>query len=256
MKPTEFAPGAPCWTQLGTSDPQDAQRFYGGLFGWTAETDPRPEAGGYTIFSLKGSPSAAVSPLMDPNQPVRWLLSFTATDVDEAAAAAQKAGAQVWIGPMDVMDAGRWAMLSDPAGAAYSLWQAGSFAGFGVVDEPGAYGWLDGSTHDLEGALRFYAETLGWEVMAAGDYRMVGLGGEMFGGLMKIDETFPPDTPSNWNPYFVVADVDATAAAVIELGGRILHGPEDVQMEGGPRIAVAQDPQGGVFGVFKPAPMG
>ena len=95
MKVTENFAGSPCWVQLGTTDPEAAQRFYGGLFGWTAETDPRPEAGGYTIFSLDGSPAAAVAPLMDPNQPVSWILAFATADIDASTQAAQKAGAQV-----------------------------------------------------------------------------------------------------------------------------------------------------------------
>jgi len=251
MKVTGIIPGSPCWAQLGTTDPQDAQRFYGGLFGWTAETDPRPEAGGYTIFSLKGSPSAAVAPLMDPRQPVRWILSFATEDVDEATAVAQKEGAQVWMGPMDVFEHGRWALLSDPTGAAYSLWQADQFHGFGVVEEPGAFGWVDMATRDVPTALKFYKDTLGWEVTPSDEYPMVGLSGSMFGGVMDMGELFPPEVPAHWNPYFVVADVDATAAKARELGGEVLHGPEDVPMENGPRIAVLRDPQGGVFGVFK-----
>jgi predicted enzyme related to lactoylglutathione lyase len=251
MKVTDIVAGSPCWTQLGTSDPEAAQRFYCELFGWTAETDPNPEAGGYTIFSLDGSPCAAVSPLMDPRQPVRWLLSFATPDADEAVAVAQKAGAQVWMGPMDVMDAGRWALLSDPAGAAYGLWQARQFKGFAVLDEPGAFGWIDGNTRDVPGALKFYRDTLGWEVWPSDEYPMVGIGGKMFGGLMDMTQMFPPDVPAHWNPYFVSADVDATAARARELGGEVLYGPEDTRMENGPRIAILRDPQGGVFGVFK-----
>jgi len=252
MKVTENFPGSPCWAQLGTTDPEAAQRFYGGLFGWTAETDPNPEAGGYTIFSLNGSPSAAVAPLMDPRQPVRWILSFSTTDIDSATETAQKAGAQVWMGPMDVMGIGRWAMLSDPAGAAFSLWQAAGFAGFGVVDEPGAFGWIDLATRDVEGALRFYTDVFGWRVWPSDEYPMVGLADTMFGGAMDMGEMFPADTPAHWNPYFVVADVDASAAKARELGGEVLHAAEDVQMEDGPRIAVLRDPQGGTFGIFKP----
>ena len=254
MKVTEYLPGSPCWVQLGTSDPQDAQRFYGGLFGWSAQTDPRPEAGGYTIFSLDGSPSAAVSPLMDPNQPVSWILAFASPDIDAAAAAAQKAGAQLWMGPMDVFDSGRWAMLSDPTGAAFSLWQAKEFTGFGVLDEPGAFGWIDLATRDLPGALRFYTEVFGWQTWPHEEYPMVGLADTMFGGAMDMADGFPPEVPAHWNPYFVVADVDATAAKATELGGRVVFGPEQVQMDNGPRLAVIADPQGGTFGIFKRPP--
>jgi predicted enzyme related to lactoylglutathione lyase len=246
-------PGSPCWAEIGTSDPQDAQRFYGGLFGWTAEAEPNPEAGGYTIMSLDGSPSAAVSPLMDPRQPVRWLISISTTDLDASTQAAQKAGAQLWTGPMDVLDAGRWALLSDPTGAAFSLWQAKDFAGFGVVNEPGAFGWIDLATRDLPGALRFYTEVFGWQIWPDDFYPMVGLIDTMFGGAMELGEESPAETPSHWNPYFVVDDVDATAAKARELGGEVLHGPEDAPMENGPRLALLRDPQGGTFGVFKPA---
>jgi predicted enzyme related to lactoylglutathione lyase len=31
-----------------------------------------------------------------------------------------------------------------------------------------------------------------------------------------------------------------------------MHGPVDVEMENGPRIAVVRDPQGATFGVFAP----
>ena len=169
MKVTDIVPGSPCWTQLGTSDPEAAQRFYGGLFGWTAETDPNPEAGGYTIFSLDGSPCAAVAPLMNPQQPVAWQISFAVPDVDEAAAAAQKAGARLWMGPMDVIGAGRWALLSDPPGRVRAL-AGGGFKGFAVVDEPGAFGWIDGSTRDVPGAVKFYQDTFGWEVWPSDGY--------------------------------------------------------------------------------------
>jgi predicted enzyme related to lactoylglutathione lyase len=254
MKVTGNFPGSPCWAQLGTSDPQGAQRFYGGLFGWTAETDPNPAAGGYTIFSLDGSPSAAVSPLMDPRQPVRWLISIATADVDAGTEAARNAGAQVWMGPMDVLDSGRWTLLSDPTGAAFSLWQAGGFTGFGVVNEPNAFGWMDMTTRDVPGALKFYTEVFGWQVWPSEDYPMVGLANVMFGGVMEMGETYPAETPAQWTPYFMAADVDATAARARELGGDVLYGPQDVQMDNGPRLAMLRDPQGGTFGVFKPAP--
>ena len=45
--------GAPCWTDLFTSDPDASRAFYGELFGWTSES-AGDEYGGYVNFSKDG----------------------------------------------------------------------------------------------------------------------------------------------------------------------------------------------------------
>lgn len=252
LKVTGNLPGSPCWAQLSALDPEAAQRFYGQLFGWTAETDPDPQYGGYTTFSLDGAPAAAVAPLMNPQQPVQWQLAFSTTDADVTAEAARRAGARVWMGPMDVGVLGRWVLLSDPTGAPFTVWQAGRFSGFGVVNEPNAFGWIDLATRDVAAALDFYKTVFDWQVWPHPDYPMVGLADTMFGGVMEMGDMFPPDMPSHWNPFFVAADVDATANEAAKLGADIVHGPVDVEMDNGPRIAVIRDPQGATFGIFTP----
>ncbi|MFF3111083.1 VOC family protein [Kitasatospora sp. NPDC057904] len=249
---TEIIPGSPCWAQLSVKDMDGAERFYGELFGWTAETDPDPQYGGYTTFSLGGSPAAGAAPLMNPQQPVMWLLSFATTDTDATCETAKAAGAQVWMGPMEIGDLGRWALLSDPTGAPFAVWRARAFQGFGVVNEPNAFGWADLSTRDRNAAVDFYKSAFDWQVWPNDVYPMVGLAGEMFGGVMEMGDQFPPEIPSHWIPHFLVADVDASAATAGRLGAEVLHGPVDVEMENGPRIAVIRDPQGAAFGVFAP----
>ncbi|WP_344440715.1 VOC family protein [Kitasatospora nipponensis] len=246
------ADGAPCWAQLSVRDLEAAQHFYGQLFGWTAETDPDPQYGGYTTFSLGGKPAAAVAPLMNPQQPVMWLLSFATSGVDAAAEGAKGAGAQVWMGPMDVGDLGRWALLSDPTGAPFALWEGRRFSGFGVADEPNSLGWIDLSTRDVEAAVAFYKGRFDWQIWPDDRYPMVGMADTMFGGVMKMGEEVPSAVPSHWNPFFQVDDVDATAAQAADLGADLVHGPADAQMENGPRLAVIRDPQGATFGVFAP----
>ncbi|MFE9428563.1 VOC family protein [Kitasatospora sp. NPDC006697] len=252
MKVTGNLPGSPCWAQLSASDPEAAKQFYGQLFGWTAVTDPDPQFGGYTVFELDGAPAAAVAPLMNPQQPVMWLISISATDADATAQAAKAAGAQVWMGPMDVADRGRWVLLSDPTGAPFALWQANRFNGFGVVNEPNAFGWIDQTSRDAKAAVAFYREVFGWQIWPDENYPMVGLADTMFGGIMQMGDRFPPEVPSHWSPFFVVADVDTAAEQAARLGGEVLHGPVDVEMENGPRIAVLRDPQGATFGIFAP----
>jgi predicted enzyme related to lactoylglutathione lyase len=69
---------------------------------------------------------------------------------------------------------------------------------------------------------------------------------------MLMGDQFPKDVPSFWSPFFLVADVDASAETAKRLGAEIMHGPVDVEMENGPRLAVVRDPEGAVFGVFAP----
>ena len=51
---TSHLPRTPSWIDLGSPDTAASAAFYGGRLGWTAEIDPRPEAGGYGNFTLRG----------------------------------------------------------------------------------------------------------------------------------------------------------------------------------------------------------
>ncbi|MEU9736814.1 VOC family protein [Streptomyces sp. NPDC048002] len=249
MKLDRPVTGGPCWTELGTSDVAGAGRFYGRLFGWRTETDPRQEAGGYTVAHLGDAAVAALSPLYQESQPVAWNVSFLVADADATAGQAEATGATVLVGPMDVFDMGRFAVLLDPAGAAFQLWQARAFPGAGLFNAPGALGWVELMTRAPERAVVFYRALFGWSVNASEHYTQWGLDGADFGGMVTMDDKFPPEVPAHWLPYFAVADVDAAAATATEAEGAVLMEPTSVPS--GPRIAVLRDPQGAVFGVYR-----
>jgi uncharacterized protein len=247
MAAKAYAPGEPCWAELGTSDPAAAKAFYGGVFGWSAETDPRPEAGGYTMMQLGADPVVAVSPLYAPGQQTAWNVCFATADADATATAAQKTGGSVLMEPMDVFDAGRFAVLADPAGAAFQIWQPRAFRGAARFAEPDSLGWVELATRDVEGAKRFYPELFGWSVDPSEWYTQWGLGGTDFGGMADMGDRFAAEVPPHWMPYFAVADVDATAAKAEQAGAATMMPPSDVT--DGLRIAVLRDPQGASFGI-------
>ncbi|WP_433854942.1 VOC family protein [Streptomyces kronopolitis] len=249
MQITEPTPGAPCLVELGTSDVDAAKVYYRQVFGWRAETDPRPEAGGHTMLYLDDAPVAALSPLYAPGRRTAWTVSFATRDADALAASVTDAGGRLLLGPMDVFDLGRFAVVSDPEGAVFSLWQARSFAGAGTFNAPGSLGWVELATRDAEAAKAFYTRVFGWTVGTHADYPQWGLDGADFGGLSALDEFYPDDVRAHWLPYFAVADVDATAARAAESGGMLLVPPTDVPA--GPRVAVIRDPQGGSFGIHR-----
>ncbi|MFJ8531933.1 VOC family protein [Streptomyces sp. NPDC093591] len=251
MKLDKPVAGGPCWTELGTDDLAAAKRFYEGLFGWRAETDPRQEAGGYTIAHLGDAAVAALTPLYQEGQPVAWNVSFAVPDADAAAARVTEAGGSVLVGPMDVFDVGRFAVAVDPTGAAFQLWQARAFPGAGLLSAPGSLGWVELLTRAPERAVEFYTTVFGWSVNASEHYTQWGIDGADFGGMVTMDDKFPHEVPAHWLPYFAVDDVDTTAADAMQAGGTALMEPTSVP--DGPRIAVLRDPQGAMFGVYRAA---
>ncbi|MFF2731060.1 VOC family protein [Streptomyces sp. NPDC058008] len=250
MKLTGPVPGGPCWAGLATSDVPAARAFYAGLFGWRSETDPRPEAGGYTTARLGEDAVAALSPLRDPGQLPAWTLSFATEDADASAGAVRSAGGTVLVDPLDVLDRGRFAVAADPAGAVFALWQARGFPGAGRFNAPGTLGWTELRTSDPRGALTFYRAVFGWSVDASERFTHWGVAGADFGGVKEQDDDEQAETPPHWLPYFTVSDTEYTVARALTAGGEPLAPP--VRVPGGPCVATLHDPQGAGFGVLAP----
>jgi len=106
MEITKAKPGNFCWFELATSDQAAAKKFYGGLFGWTANDNPMGPDAYYTMFQLRGKNVAAAYTMM-PEQakqgvPPHWGTYVAVTNVDDTIARAKSLGGSVLAGPMDV----------------------------------------------------------------------------------------------------------------------------------------------------------
>ena len=116
--------------------------------------------------------------------------------------------------------------------------------------KPGEVGWNELVTTSVPGAKKFYGGLLGWKSKAFGkgtNYTLFLNQKDMVGGLMKCPK---PGMPAQWIPYVLVANVDASVKKAKKLGAKIAMGAFNVPDVG--RIAVVIDPQGAVFGLFKP----
>jgi uncharacterized protein len=183
---TSYAPGTPCWVDLGTPDLDAAAAFYGGLFGWSVEEDENAEqTGGYRQAKLRGKPVAGVMPLMQEGQPPAWSTYVSVEDADATTAKIREAGGNVLVEPMDVLDLGRMAVFADPTGAVFGLWQPGSFIGAEVVNEAGGVLWNELNTRDTEAAKAFYRAVFGWgfdeREFETGTYNSIKLGDDTVG---------------------------------------------------------------------------
>lgn len=232
---------------LGSPDPGAAGDFYSGLFGWEIGEAGPPETGGYRMCMLRGVPVAGIGVQMQSDMPPYWTTYVSVVDADSTAKEVRNAGGQVFVEPMDVMDFGRMAVFTDPAGAVFSVWQPMNHIGAGLVNEAGALSWNELLTRDVQASKTFYGSVFGWtgNVLEMGEmvYTEWKLGDASVGGMMEMDENFA-DVPPHWMVYFAVADADATAAKVGQLGGRVHQPPMDIPQG---RFGLAADPQGAMF---------
>lgn len=123
----------------------------------------------------------------------------------------------------------------------------------GTGPSRGEFVWYELLTTDIEGAKRFYAQAVGWEMQPYEkdpSYTMWTTGGTPLGGLMALpEEARRMGAPPNWMAYISTLDADATAKQAKSLGGKILAGPMDLPDIG--RFAVIRDPQGAVFAAYR-----
>ena len=124
-EPVPAKPGEPCWIDLLSSDTDAAERFYGELFGWTAES-AGPEYGGYINFSLDGTRVAGMmglTPEMGP-MPDAWSIYLASTDTRATLDAAAANGGGVMMAATDILLIGVMGYATDPGGAAVGVFQA------------------------------------------------------------------------------------------------------------------------------------
>jgi predicted enzyme related to lactoylglutathione lyase len=251
MEITSYKPGTPSWIDLGSPNTDESAAFYGTLFGWEV-LPAMPDSGGYRMCHHNGRPVAAFGGQMQPDIPPYWTTYVSVTDADATAKAVETAGGRVLQAPMDVFDQGRLAVFADPNGAVFSVWQPNKFAGAGVVNEPNTLTWNELTTRKSDRAIVFYSEVFGWtaNAMPGGegvDYSVWMLDDGPVGGMLPMDDTFPPDLPPFWQVYFSVADTDATVAKAVELGGSVQMEPSSTPQG---RMAVLRDPHGAMFAVI------
>src|SRR5262249_8440438 len=164
----KHAPGSFCWIELATTDQPAAKNFYRTLFGWVADDTPMGPGEVYTIFRLEGQDAAAGYTLRQEQRaqgvPPHWMPYISVDSADKAADKAKQLGGTTVVPPFDVMEAGRMAVLHDPTGAHFCVWQAAKNTGIGIAGVEGTLCWADLSTPDVKRASDFYSALFGWQI--------------------------------------------------------------------------------------------
>ncbi|MFI6315953.1 VOC family protein [Nonomuraea sp. NPDC050556] len=247
-----YQPGVPCWVDLSSTDVPASTRFYGDLFGWSAEMVDDPAAGGYGQFVYNGKKVAGVGPSFAEGMPSVWNVYVSTSDIAATADKVKNSGGQVVMEPMAIFEEGSMAVFQTPDGAFVSAWQPGNHQGAELVNEPGAFCWNELVSSDVEAAKRFYPSAFGWtehtQEMEGMQYTEWQIGGDSVAGMMAMSPDYPEGTPSHWSTYFAVADLDATIAKARELGATVMVDAMDSPFG---RFGMLMDPQGAGLAVIQ-----
>ncbi|MDH3196800.1 MAG: VOC family protein [Candidatus Krumholzibacteria bacterium] len=255
---TQHTPNTFCWPELLTSDADSARRFYQALLGWDFVENPVGEGQVYVMAQLREKNVGAMyqqnAEQRKQGIPSHWLQYVSVANVAETVAKAKARGARVVVEPMDVFDAGRMAVLADPQGATFALWQPIKHIGVQLAGEPGTSCWNEFYTRDRDGSGAFYTNVFGWASEQANiggtDYTTFTVQGRPAASMLEIKPEWG-ELPPMWMVYFTVASCDAAVKTVQSSGGQVFAPSTDLPGIG--RFAVVADPQGASFGILAPA---
>jgi uncharacterized protein len=245
-----------CWVELATTDQNGAKAFYSSLFGWTVDDNPMGPDDFYTIFKLSGKETAAAYSIRKEQRaqgvPPHWMIYISVENADQSVARAAQAGGTVLSPAFDVMDSGRMAVIQDPTGAIFSLWEPKRSPRIATSGN-NAFCWADLSTPNPERASRFYAELFGWQMMKdekdPSGYIHIKNGETFIGGIPPAHRN--PNAPPHWLIYFQMAEVEAATLKAGQLGGKVLMPARTMENVG--TLSIVADPQGAAFSLFKSA---
>ncbi|MFF5158834.1 VOC family protein [Streptomyces sp. NPDC000348] len=233
---SEYTEGTPCWVDAQLPDVEAGKRFYGELFGWAFEDRPRG-----IVRALKdGDPVASLAQKTDGRLPTVWTVSFATPDAGALCRRIRAAGGQIVSPPGPFGDLGVTALVTDPEGAVFSLWQGVRSTGFGRRYTPGTFAWVQLYTRDALAADTFYGGLF--------HHALFGPDADPDFGRAPVSDVFPAEMPPHFLVHFAVEDPGAAMEEVVRLGGRVQVPPFETSYG---TAAVVTDNQGASFALLR-----
>ena len=251
----EHHAGKMIWADLTTPDLAAAEKFYGGLFGWTFQRIRAGEVN-YAVALLEGRPIGGMIEKTIPagqHQQSVWLTFLAANDIDGVKKLAVSHGAKVLKDIKSYPLRGRQCVLSDPEGAPFALLASSSGDTPDYLPATGDWIWSSLHAKDAGAEAAFYQNLLGYDVfdlpsddglehliLSTDDYARASANDLARDSAQRR---------SHWLNFVRVENTAATAAKVVAMGGRVLVEPR-VDRHGG-MLAVVADPAGAPFGLME-----
>jgi predicted enzyme related to lactoylglutathione lyase len=264
-----YPAGVPCWVDSQQPDVGAAMKFYGGLFGWEFDAGAAPpgDARSYVVARLGGQEAGAITGMGSGIHGVpAWNTYIAVEDADAAVRHLLSAGAALKSAPADTGEGGVRAVLADPEGVEFRIWQPRQRPGAQAVNVPGGWNFSDLHTAGTDAAADFYGRAFGWQFDRLGFGTMIrrpgygdhleatidpGIRARQSGDAVPagfedavgwLAPAAPGERP-HWHVTFTVADRDHAVREAERLGGHVLA-RDDTEWT---RTALIRDPGGAVF---------
>lgn len=244
-------PGELVWADLVTTDVKKAVDFYTEVFDWEASSS---EDSAYIELANKGELICSIAGFNEEDVTpgnAQWLVSISVADVDSVVEKFEKHGGRVLEAAYDFPDRGRLAVVGDNQGAILMLLRASGGDPRRNDNVLGAWGFAELWTHDVEEAVAFYENAIGYRAA-----RVSGGHGQQSVILSTQEHVRATvvripggNVEPNWLPYVIVADGRATLQSVRNAGGFVLMSSDEVANDAGAFAAIVADPTGGVFAI-------
>lgn len=247
---TTIPTGRFVWFEYMGKDPKKAQGFFGELFGWTAKDVPMPQ-GAYTMIAApNGKTIGGYVP--HGGDKAFWMSHLQVASAAETGKQIEKLGGKIEKAPFKVGDVGTMAIVSDPHGAAFALWQPVK-PEEAPKPETGMFCWNELASKDPAASVKFYSAIAGFSDKAMdmgghGTYHVLEKDGDSRAGVMGQSM---PGQPHAWLAYVSVANADQTTDKAKRLGATVLVPPTDIPNVG--RFSIFLDPQGAALGILQPS---
>ncbi|WP_314247336.1 VOC family protein [Streptomyces sp. DSM 40907] len=245
--------GAPCWVSLMTRDLGTAQHFYGAVVGWRFRPTRLGEA--FSVAFQGRVPVAGIGALAaDLGVAAAWTPYFAVDDADVAVDRIRERTGTIAVGPVSFESGGRAALVADPDGAVFGIWEGNVEADWRVGRGPSP-AWLELRTRNALDAAMFYGAVLEWATGRAGccevsyeeDQVVLRQDGEpvarLNSGPVEI-ASYSPHTRPRWHVHFRVPKLRPAMEAAVSLGGRAVS---DVTSNAVERWVTLRDPDGALF---------
>ncbi len=214
------------WADLSTFDIHLAKRFYKQCFGWEyQEIDS-----GYLSCQAEGGSAAGLYTMPEKFQkngmPSFWMPYIQVEDIEELAREAERQGAKVEIKPQPAPGGGMIALIRDPAGAGFTVFEGDDLRGSGAGGDLGCVVWNELHVSDLAKVRSFYANVFGWRIEPTDvdDRYQIFAPTDSTDPIAGIQVT-PNDIKGDkeyWGIYFSVNNLSKSAKSIESNGGRIV----------------------------------